>query len=65
MLINRCYVINGEIEGDCPGVMSHTAKLAQRNPAAQHECRIRGLSDWKLLQRRVRIFWCLNFQKFE
>ena len=39
MTITRCDAINGDIDGDCSG------RLAQQNLPAQHEVRIRGLSD--------------------
>ena len=36
-------MINGDIEGDCPESMCHSAGLAQRSLPAQHENSIRGL----------------------
>ena len=43
--ITRCYAINGDIDGDCPESMCHSAGLEQHNLPAQHENRIGGVSD--------------------
>ena len=65
LTITRCYAIHGDIDGDCPGSVSHSARLAPRNLPVRHENRNRGFSDKKLLQRRVRNFWNFDFQKFD
>ena len=52
-MITRCYAINGDIDGDCPGSMCHSAGLAQRNLPATQEARTKGLSNKKMLRRRV------------
>ena len=63
LTITRCYAINEDIDGDCPGSMCHSAGLTQRNLPVQHENRIRGLNDHLLVKRRVRIFWDFKFSK--
>ena len=56
LTITRCYAINRDIDGDCPGSMCHSARLAQRNLPATRKKRNKGLSNEKLLRRRVGIF---------
>ena len=64
MTITRCYAINRDIDGDCPGSMCHSARLAQRNPPAKHELAKKSLNDEKELKRRVEIFWKFLFSEF-
>ena len=56
-MITRCYVINGDIDGDCPGSRCHSARRAQPNLPAQRENRIGVLNDHLLVKRRVKKFW--------
>ena len=44
LTITRCYAINRDIDGDCPGSLCHSARLAQRNLPTQHTNRNRGLN---------------------
>ena len=55
-MITWCYAIIRDIDGDGLGSMCHSARLAQRNLSTEHERRIKGLNDKKVLKRRVEIF---------
>ena len=56
LTITRCYAINRDIDGDCPGSMCHSARLAQRNLPTKHEIERKGLNSGKVLKRRVELF---------
>ena len=49
--------------GTCPGSMSHSARLAQRNLPARQKKTTKGLSNKKVLRRRVEIFRKFKFFK--
>ena len=49
--------------GTCPGSMCHSVRLAQRNLQAQKKT-TKGLSNKKVLRRRVEIFRKFKFFKF-
>ena len=53
--MNRCYAINGDIDGDCPGSVGHSARLAQRNLLTKREFERKGPNSEKVLERRVEI----------
>ena len=50
--------------GTCPGSMCHSARLAQRNLPAGQKKTTKGLSNKKVLLRRVEIFRKFKFLKF-
>ena len=56
LTITRCYAINRDIDGDFPGSVCHSARMAQRNLPAEHEKTISALNDERVLKRRVEIF---------
>ena len=43
MKITRSYAVDGDIEGDCPGNMCHSAGLSQSNPPTRKKRTIRML----------------------
>ena len=47
--------------GTCPGIMCHSARLAQRDLPAGQKKTTEGLSNEKVLRRRVGIFWNFYF----
>ena len=59
-----CYAINRDIDGDCPGSICHSARLAQRNFPTKHELERNGLNSEKVLERSVEIFWKFQLFKF-
>ena len=61
LTITRCYAINRDIDGDCPGSMCHSASLAQRNLPATRKKTNKGLSNEQVLRRRVGIFYSFYF----
>ena len=49
-MITRCYAINRDIDGDFPGIVCHSARLAQRNLPTKHELERKGLNSEKVLE---------------
>ena len=56
LTITPCYAINRDIDGDCPGSMCHSVRLAQRNLPRKHESERKGLNSEKVLEGRVEVF---------
>ena len=54
----------GTLMGTCPWSMCHSARLAQRNLPAGQKKTTKGLSNKKVLRKRVEIFRKFKFLKF-
>ena len=54
--ITRGYAFNGDIEGDCPGSMCHSARLTPPNPPTSKKKSINGVNDVLIKKKRVGTF---------